>query len=86
MNYIHQLRQEVAYQRERADSLERQVRDFLNFINTADKFKGVGPNGERKDWISTQDVACRLVEMPSAALKSADDMAAAYQATVKVAA
>jgi len=75
MNYIHKLQRDLAYERERADSLERQIRDFIVFLHSP-KFTGVQSDGSRKDWIATSDAVNWLREMPSAAVKTAEDVAA----------
>ena len=62
MNYIKRLETENAELRQRAESSEKEICDFLAFCLSS-KFVGTDANGQRKDWISIADVQARLMEI-----------------------
>jgi hypothetical protein len=76
MNYIHQLRAEVAALQQQVVNLEKGLDDFRIFVLTNPKFGARPPydadgllypeSGERLDWIATSDVARRLMAIRDA--------------------
>jgi hypothetical protein len=59
MNYIHQLKSELAAAHATLAAKEQIVRDFLAHLATS-KFSGEDPDGRRKDWIAVADVRAWL--------------------------
>jgi hypothetical protein len=63
MNYIKQLEQDRNNLANKVASVLIELNHFQTFLQTAEKFKGVESNGERKDWISTVDVIKTIQEI-----------------------
>ena len=59
MNYIKQLQTENKEFKARVDSVDEQLRDFSRLLHSA-KHNGIDINGDRSDWIATNDVISRL--------------------------
>jgi hypothetical protein len=87
MNYILQLRSEVAALQAQLAALEAGLDDFRIFVLTNPKF-GARPlhdadglplpePGERLDWIATGDVARRLTAIRDAGREAAENLGAA---------
>lgn len=55
MNYIARLQEENRLLNQKIADIDRWRKEFLAHL-ASEKFQGVDSNGERKDWISTQDV------------------------------
>jgi hypothetical protein len=86
MNYIYQLRAEVAALQQQVVILEEGLNDFRIFVLTNRKFGARPPHdadglpfpepGERLDWIATGDVARRLMAIRDAAREAAAEAGA----------
>lgn len=63
MNYINQLEADRNNLANKLASVLVELNAFQAFLQTAEKFKGVESNGERKDWIATKDVINRIQEI-----------------------
>lgn len=63
MNYIQTLQEQNKNLAGKLASVLLEIDDFKTFLQTAEKFKGIESNGERKDWISTVDVINRIQEI-----------------------
>ena len=59
MNFIKRLQAENANLRQQMLDAQEEIQEFRAFVLQSPKFNGT-ENGERKDWISTTDVAARL--------------------------
>lgn len=62
MNYIAKLQQENAELKDQLANVNRWRQEFLAHL-ASEKFQGVDSEGQRKDWIATQDVRNRLSEL-----------------------
>jgi hypothetical protein len=86
MNYIRQLRAEMAVLQAQLAVLDEGIDDFRIFVLTNPKFGArplvdsdglpVPESGERLDWIATGDVARRLVAIRDAAREAAAEAGA----------
>jgi hypothetical protein len=86
MNYIHQLRAEVAALQAELAALDEGIDDFRIFVLTNPKFGARPPcdadglpspePGERLDWIATGDVARRLMAIRDAGREAAAEAGA----------
>jgi hypothetical protein len=63
MNYIKKLEADRNNLANKLASVFLELNHFQAFLQTAEKFKGVESNGERKDWINTVDVINRIQEI-----------------------
>lgn len=59
-NHINNLQNEANALRSALGKQNEKIRDFMAFLQTAEKFQGVQSDGSRKDWISTADAINRL--------------------------
>ena len=66
MNYIHQLKADLAGHIAAQESMRNSIHHMRCFLHSP-KFIGVDSDGERKDWISTSDVLAMLQAAESAA-------------------
>ncbi len=55
MNYITRLQHEVAASQAACEAMRAAVQELRDHLDTA-KFKGVDPDGGRRDWIGVGDV------------------------------
>lgn len=62
MNYIKKLESERNELREKSQTVEMAINNFIAHLHSP-KFQGVESNGERKDWIATGDVLNFLIEL-----------------------
>lgn len=58
-NYITTLRRQLGEARTALAAKDSMLEAFMIHLDLG-KFHGEGPNGERKDWIATEDVRRRL--------------------------
>ena len=59
MNYINKLQADVSDYRTRIDQCEEAIHDFTRLLNSS-KHNGIDMNGDRSDWIATNDVLGQL--------------------------
>lgn len=62
MNYIKQLQADNEDMKARIDQCETAIQDFIRLLNSS-KHNGVDCNGDRSDWIATNDALgqCGLI-------------------------
>jgi hypothetical protein len=65
MNYIVRLQKEVEHRDAAITRAREEIDAFLIYLHSS-KFAGVDPDGDRKDWIATADVAHRLMDLRGA--------------------
>ena len=63
MNYIKQLQQDRLALAGKLSRVLLEINDFKVFLQTSPKFQNNTDVGERKDWIATEDVINRLIEI-----------------------
>lgn len=62
MNYITQLQEENRVLNNKLAAVDQWRKEFLAHLASS-KFQGVDEDGNRKDWIATQDVRNHLAEL-----------------------